>query len=77
MDNVDRLVVLMVISSVVICLVWQHGKDHKIGAHPDLGKVNTSEKHGVKRGPAYLLSNLPIARNYNDALPIAGDFPSC
>lgn len=82
MDNIDRIVIFLSLSALIVCLIMEHkdpvlvGKDKgSIPATP----VNQSKTFDpLESGPAYLLSNLPVTRRSDDVLQcVSEEFAPC
>lgn len=79
MEALDKLIVMVSLSALVVCLIWEHGSvvvgDDKASIPTD--RLNKSiSSSPVESGPAYLLSNLPAWRQNDDNAPSLGGF-SC
>lgn len=72
MERADKIFTILVMAGLVAILVMQYRR------HPKLPHVrlNESATDQVRRGPAYLLSALPIQRPNDDTLPVVSQWPA-
>jgi hypothetical protein len=81
-DTIDRLVVFLSLSALIVCLIMEHKAPVVVGTNKGSipgDRVNASHHADpMEIGPAYLLSNLPVVRRSDDVLQtVAEGFSSC
>jgi hypothetical protein len=82
MDTIDRLVIFLSLSALVVCLIMEHKAPVVVGMLKGMipaTPINKSPTFDpMETGPAYLLSNLPVVRRSDDTLAtVSKDFTLC
>jgi hypothetical protein len=82
MDTIDRLVIFLSLSALIVCLIMEHQAPVLVGTTKGsipTDRVNKAHAFDpMEVGPAYLLSALPVVRRDDDVLQVVSeDYSPC